>query len=382
MTGHKLKGAHRKLKCADCHKQDMPWRLPQRLRIRAKSCLDCHKDYHKGKYNRRCLDCHNQNDWLTIKKSKINHGKTDYPLTGSHADLECKSCHFKKGKWRVDEYERCLDCHRDGHPDQINYEGAYADCGDCHTTKGFSPSEYTVEEHGGTGFKLEGAHLAAACIDCHKPLRHLKNKPKHICKRQFAFDSTGCAVCHANPHGKGLNAELDKKGCGFCHVAAGWSSIDYEHGNSGWPLEGRHLGLKCIKCHKPKDSKHRRSEPWLPKFGPIKNRCADCHGDIHQGQFDMAARETRDSAGRPGPFDSGCASCHTSTDWMAEKFDHNRDSKFKLEGGHISVTCEKCHPAEIIQGAKTVRYLPLKHDCRDCHGLAGDTLKLNPDRPF
>lgn len=380
MTGYKLKGSHRKLKCADCHKRDMPWRLPQRLRVTAKSCLDCHKDYHKGKYSRRCLDCHNQNDWHTIKKTRFNHDKTDYPLTGRHTRLECKACHPKAGKWQVAKYEYCLDCHQDGHPDQIKYTEAYKGCEDCHTTKGFSPSEYTVQEHAKTDFKLDGAHLASACIDCHKPLRRLKNTPQQICKRRFAFDLTGCSECHTNPHGEGLNAELDKMGCEYCHVAAGWDSIAYEHENCGWPLEGRHEGLNCIQCHKPKVSKFKRSKPWLPQFGTVKNWCADCHKDIHQGQLEIAKRVERNRTGHINPFNSGCATCHTSTDWMAEKFDHNRDSEYKLEGAHTSVTCDKCHPIEIIQGVQTVRYRPLKHDCRDCHGQAAEPLNLNVNR--
>jgi hypothetical protein len=54
-------------------------------------------------------------------------------------------------------------------------------------------------------------------------------------------------------------------------------------------------------------------------------------------------------------------------DWLAEKFDHNKHSRYKLAGAHVYVNCSKCHKVEMKDGIKFVRYKPISADCRECH---------------
>ena len=45
-------------------------------------------------------------------------------------------------------------------------------------------------------------------------------------------------------------------------------------------------------------------------------------------------------------------------------FDHDKSSRFPLEGAHEKVACSKCHPAPPGQ---PVKYKPLEQACRSCH---------------
>ncbi len=58
---------------------------------------------------------------------------------------------------------------------------------------------------------------------------------------------------------------------------------------------------------------------------------------------------------------------HDIRDWLAEKFDHDRDSRFSLRGGHERVACAVCHlPLPEAEG-RSLRFKPLPVDCRACH---------------
>ena len=49
-------------------------------------------------------------------------------------------------------------------------------------------------------------------------------------------------------------------------------------------------------------------------------------------------------------------------------FDHNQNSKYKLEGEHIAISCEKCHklPYENAKLAES-KLAGLSHECSSCH---------------
>ena len=87
----------------------------------------------------------------------------------------------------------------------------------------------------------------------------------------------------------------------------------------------------------------------------LKTVCVTCHEDIHQGQFVEKSGIVI------------CEKCHGFTDWFAEKFDHNRDSKFRVDGAHAAVKCEGCHKKEKKSGKEFVRYKPLATACSNCH---------------
>jgi len=79
------------------------------------------------------------------------------------------------------------------------------------------------------------------------------------------------------------------------------------------------------------------------------------------GQFTEKAGNT------PGP--ARCDRCHVTSGWLAEKFDHDRDSIFPLSGAHRALACGKCHLAETRDGSSFIRYKPIPHQCDSCHGI-------------
>jgi mono/diheme cytochrome c family protein len=64
-----------------------------------------------------------------------------------------------------------------------------------------------------------------------------------------------------------------------------------------------------------------------------------------------------------------CARCHADTGSFATlAFEHDRDSRFKLDAQHVKLACAACHrPTEGGRGASVVRYKPLGVECIDCH---------------
>jgi hypothetical protein len=123
----------------------------------------------------------------------------------------------------------------------------------------------------------------------------------------------------------------------------------FDHFMTKFPLQGKHMEVKCTECHKGGDFKR-----------PIAhNLCSDCHRDIHSGQF--AARA-----------DGGkCESCHTVSGFKPARFalvEHNLTG-FPLRGSHAAVACAKCHTPS---GAGT-RYKIKFSRCTDCHQDAHQT---------
>ena len=88
----------------------------------------------------------------------------------------------------------------------------------------------------------------------------------------------------------------------------------------------------------------------------IGKRCVDCHQDTHQGQF---------SDGKT----TDCARCHATEDFKTPKFDHDRDSRFRLDAQHALLECSKCHHSYNTPFGPLVRYKPLGVECGDCHKL-------------
>ena len=89
------------------------------------------------------------------------------------------------------------------------------------------------------------------------------------------------------------------------------------------------------------------------QFKNIVVSCAKCHEDIHQKQFV-----------RSGVTD--CSRCHTPYDWKASKFNHD-NARFKLDGAHEKVSCEKCHSVSKDKDVNYVNYKNGKLKCIDCH---------------
>lgn len=247
-----------------------------------------------------------------------------------------------------------MDCHFDTHRGQFAGRAQKGACEECHSVAGFSPSSFTIKEHAECDYPLDGSHLAVPCLACHKKITF---STRRVETTQFKFNSMRCVSCHEDVH-KGQTQRVSQKksipigkdNCEFCHQVQSWSSISFNHDGTGFPLSGQHKITDCVFCHRKEGQV---VDLW--EFRDVGTACSSCHNDQHQGQF----------ASRSGETD--CAQCHTSTDWFAEKFDHEKGSKFSLKGAHQFVACKACHKAETKNGTKFVKYKPLEKKCESCH---------------
>ena len=118
-TTFSLKGAHLKLKCSTCHKeQGKSWKLPS-LRQKPSprneigfQCQNCHKDPHGNQLGEECSRCHIEKSW---KPEKFNHFSTRFPLDGAHIKVSCDQCHKKNADSKLVIYKpidtACKACH-------------------------------------------------------------------------------------------------------------------------------------------------------------------------------------------------------------------------------------------------------------------------------
>lgn len=382
-TGWGLKGAHAEAKCSACHeKRRILWPTAQKLlekRPHTKlglgaACTDCHFDEHRGQQEEDCEYCHTEKAWKPA--SGFNHADTEYPLRGKHKKVKCAACHPSDKdpephgfpgprsetflRFAPLEHRACLDCHRDPHDGRFGLR-----CQSCHTVEGWQVLRNAAGERGfheKTKFPLKGAHLDVACVACHGPFPGQKAKFKGL-----AFDT--CARCHADAHVGQLAVNGKSPDCQRCHTEQGFLPAKYgqlEHAKSRYPLEGAHQAVPCAECHEASPAlkakiprpvlaelkKKKLQElfsPALFDFTRPLDRCESCHRDVHEAQFKGLK----------------CDTCHQLASFARLRFDHDKDSRYPLEGAHREVKCEKCHFAA---GPKTpVRYKPLELTCRGCH---------------
>lgn len=307
-TRFPLTGGHTKVACKSCHGGEIYAGLGRR-------CVTCHsiQDVHKGRFGDKCESCHTPRKWADIL---FDHGRdTNFELTGKHARTKCASCH-KGHIYKEKLTTACIACHRraDPHGGQLG-----AQCDDCHGTDGWRTQ--VAFDHDVTNFPLIGLHSVVPCEDCHTSHKYKDAKP-------------ACAACHRDRfHAGRLGPE-----CETCHNPNGWRRWRFDHNRqTRYPLAGRHVGVKCHACHKTKAVKTPR----------LDTRCIACHrrDDIHEGRFQTA-----------------CRNCHGVNGWRPARFDHNRQTRFTLDGAHARVGCHGCHRQRNAPTAK------LDTACIACHG--------------
>lgn len=338
-TPFPLTGKHVPVDCAKCHE---PAAVTVYSGVAHQTCTACHQDPHAGTLGADCASCHTTAGWLQISGSSFDHGRTRYPLLGQHQKVECGKCHSQGRKKPA--FARCDDCHRDVHEGAALKRSRLTACEDCHTVQGFRPSSFTMTRHDLTAFPLQGAHLATPCSACHQT----------TAKKAFqlAVRHAACTDCHRDPHPESM-ARLSpnrNQGCAACHTQANWRVPDFDHTVTGFRLDGRHAGAACASCHKSGDKTN---------YSGLATTCAACHEDVHRGQF--AQRTTPDGK------QVACDQCHVTADWFAEKFDHEKDSRFPLRGGHERVACVKCHTPVNPGNDRLLKFKPLPVTCKECH---------------
>jgi hypothetical protein len=348
-TRFPLTGLHQKVACAGCHARG-PAGAMKFQGLAFQTCASCHADPHQGRLGTACATCHTTAGWERVQAGRFDHGRTDFPLRGQHAQVKCDSCH-RPGRPRRLPHAACTDCHEDRHAGQLAGRADGGRCESCHDVAGFERPRFSAEDHAKTRLPLTGAHLAVPCDACHRevPLERLRalgiRPPPGAPSRteQLRFASTTCAECHADPH-RGQTAKFGA--CETCHTTPAWGVTNFDHARTGFPLVGAHAATPCRGCHPGAGGA-------LALAGRPRD-CTGCHADPHGGQF---ARDGR----------TDCARCHDPTAWKRVRFDHDRDTSFPLQGAHRTVACASCHLRQTPAGRNMV-FKGIGKACSGCHG--------------
>ena len=373
-TKYSLRDKHKSVKCESCHTGHL---YKDKLRT---DCVSCHikSDYHKGVFGPKCETCHRETDWKT---SPFNHDKdTKYPLQGRHKTTKCESCHtvpVAKEKTPT----TCYACHKK----DDKHKGALGRaCETCHTEKNWKGTPSF--DHDKTKFPLRGKHIVTKCKDCHADQRY---KPT----------PDDCYSCHKkDDYHKGV---LGQK-CETCHGETDWKTSPFNHDkDTKYPLQGKHKMTKCESCHTvplakektpttcyachKKDDKHEEAlgsaceqchteKEWkdihlfdhnkttFPLLGKHdKVACKDCHADQRYKPTPLdcySCHKKNDT--HKGDFGEKCQACHTDRTWKEITFDHDRDTKYSLNGKHKTAKCESCHKGHLYKEK-------MPTDCYACH---------------
>lgn len=366
LTGYTLTGAHIKQDCIACHKDE---RI-ESADIRKKEftylglktdCIACHKDAHQNTLSKDCASCHNTEAFKPA--ALFDHNKTDFPLKGSHKDVDCKRCHeitFENSAllqhFAGVPFNTCAVCHEDVH------KGSFGpNCKECHNEESFhSFSGQSTFNHSLTRFPLEGKHKKVDCASCHQVSA---NTPAEQRFKDFKTkDITTCVTCHEDVHESRLGAQ-----CSSCHTVESFQKLLnpdlFNHNLTGYNLEGKHKQVDCRKCHETK-----ATDP-LPH-----DRCVDCHEDFHKGQFVKNNVIT------------DCTECHRVTGFQGSTYpiEKHNQGPFPLEGAHLATPCLDCHLVNdqwtfkdmgkncischdnVHEGFLDPKYYP-QNDCKRCH---------------
>ncbi len=270
--GISLANGHAPVACGRCHD-----RGNLASPSRGSACVSCHKAIHKAPFGNACGNCHGMIVWTGLPRSigLASHPKTAYPLTGKHEEVNCAGCHKpsvpRDQRYRQVAFARCIDCHQDKHSGEFAKTDG-GDCKGCHSTAGYRPTLFGVDEHAQTKYPLAGKHSAASCSSCHTSPRPLLDL--HVTKQV-------CADCHQNPHGDQFATQMAKGGCAECHAPAGWHVPKIDH--SIWPLTGAHGTTPCDSCHHPTDQDRKAGHG--ASYRGVTRVCSGCHDDAHLGQF-------------------------------------------------------------------------------------------------
>ena len=311
-----LVGGHSGLSCESCHADGFEGTPTD--------CYACHAsdyeattdpDHVDAGFSTSCEDCHDVFDWAN---AAIDHDSF-FPLTGSHRNLGCESCH-------ADGFEGtptdCYSCHVNDYnaTENPNHSAAgfQTTCEDCHDT-----FEWTNAAFDHDAWELTGAHRPLDCQSCHAD--------------GFDGTPTDCYACHADDYDRTTDPDHRDAGfptdCETCHTTSDWADATFDH-DELYPLTGAHNGASCESCH-------------ADGFEGTPTECYACHANDYNG--------TEDPNHAAAGFPTDCEECHTTANWDAT-FDH--DPIFPLTGRHRDLNCESCH-ADGYAGTPT--------DCFSCH---------------
>ena len=194
-------------------------------------------------------------------------------------------------------------------------------------------------DHDQTTFSLTGKHQVAICEDCHSGAVDVAS---------FTDAPTACINCHLDHHSGNLSLH-----CEDCHSSQSWTSIIYDHSQTGFILDGGHSSILCTACHLDLD------------FQGLSPDCVSCHLKDEPHQAELGA---------------DCAACHTTATWLEIQFDHSGPYSEKClfchraesPVNHYPGQCSACHLTSAWLPATFDHQIAQAYDCKACH---------NPDTP-
>jgi len=268
VTDFPLEGQHIDVDCKSCHKE----RLTEEINY--SQCKNCHQDYHNGEFadngiSPDCIDCHTLEEKFTYTTYGFEeHNASSFSLEGAHIATPCFACHVDEDHWSFRSIgQSCVDCHDDihkGHIDVSYYPDR--DCTSCHNSEAWSEVAF---DHNLTSWPLEGAHEVVNCRTCH--FETLENNTTF--DQTFSDLSSECIQCHKNIHGDQF-IENGVTDCIRCHDTESWIPNNFDHSTTDFPLDGKHLELECVACHKPSIEANVDN---IINYKIKKHECIDCH---------------------------------------------------------------------------------------------------------
>jgi hypothetical protein len=276
-TAYPLRGRHLAVACEKCHAPGAGLRVAGFER-----CAACHRDPHLGQLAAAavgggCDACHSLDAFQPARYGFDEHQRSRFPLAGAHRAVPCSACHAEaaaseiSGAPRVAARARrfrfasseCADCHRDPHGGELERWTEGAGCRACHGEESWRPARF---DHPRTRFPLTGAHARAACEGCHP-------RGEVAGERRFAGRPLDCAGCHRDVHA-GQFEIGGATDCARCHGLETFRPAPgFDHARTRFPLDGRHLGVACARCHPTETT----PEGALVRYRPRPVECAGCH---------------------------------------------------------------------------------------------------------
>lgn len=187
------------------------------------------------------------------------------------------------------------------------------------------------------------------CLGCHEEIKARLDAKRGFHAQAVKLNRGGkqeCVRCHSDHFGRIFNI-----------VKWETSRDEFDHRQTGYPLQGKHAGLACARCHSPNhiasaERKKIRVRDARRTFLGLNTACGTCHEDPHKTQLG-----------------AGCQRCHTSfSQWKpAAGFSHE-STAYPLTGKHEQVACARCHPNVTEAGKTLTKFKGIGfQSCSDCH---------------
>jgi len=288
-TSFALDGQHEQVLCGSCHlnlRFDEP-------KISKLQCSSCHVDVHLGNLSDNCISCHNTVSFTDVPGVMV-HMQTNFPLTGTHLQISCETCHSTDlgGAFTTLNID-CFSCHEQEYfaaqmPDHAaaNFP---TDCERCHDTLAWT---HAALDHVAItdGYELLGAHAQIFCTSCHIP--------PNLDLIYLPADQDDCIACHDSDFQRGHSGGGIATTCLDCHTNTSWEGAGLDHAeiSDGYELVGAHATLDCNQCH---------IEPGNELIvTPVnENDCFACHVVDYLNQHAGAGIPTT------------CLECHNNNLW-------------------------------------------------------------------